>query len=309
MIVREVVREDYAAMVHLMRFTHSIPLSEETLEEMECQRNKKFPFLRRVAEIDGQIVGYAKSQRRDETRPVRFTLSVGVDPESRGIGIGNELYQIASKHAICSGAEVLRVQTAEGDSIATGFAERRGFRELFFVQSFSLDLKTFDGSKFEDVVRKADATGIHFIPFQDTLANRQYLYELTLELSQDIPNVRDDTPPAYEDWERATFQAPWSYPGGIIVAVDGDQWIGFATIGRLGKHVFVNSMTGVSRSHRGKGFALALKIQAIELARSNGGHELQTQNHGSNEAIRSLNQKLGYQVTSGWHTHERQVSS
>lgn len=307
MTVRDAVREDYPAIARLMRFTHQIALDEEKLEGMERQRNKQFPFLLQVAEIDGQIVGYAKSQRRGETEPIRYMLSLAVEPEFRRQQIGRKLYEIASGHAISAGAEILRVQTAVGDSIARAFAERRGFRESFFVQNLSLDLESFDSSSFEGALKKAAANGIRFVPFQDNPENRQRLYELTLELSVDIPNVSDEPPPTYEDWERATFHAPWSDTDGITVALHGDQWIGFATVGRLEDGVFANSMTGIIRSHRGRGLALALKVRAIELARAKGGRELQTQNHGTNEAMRALNKRLDYRAGMGWHTHQRVV--
>ena len=53
-------------------------------------------------------------------------------------------------------------------------------------------------------------------------------------------------------------------------------------------------MTGVARSHRGRGIALALKETQIAAAKAAGYKTLRTQNDLGNAPMRRVNEKLGY---------------
>jgi RimJ/RimL family protein N-acetyltransferase len=53
-------------------------------------------------------------------------------------------------------------------------------------------------------------------------------------------------------------------------------------------------MTGVARSYRGRGIALALKQAQIVAAKEAGLRYLRTQNDLANASMRRVNEKLGY---------------
>ena len=59
-------------------------------------------------------------------------------------------------------------------------------------------------------------------------------------------------------------------------------------------------MTGVARRARGRGVAIALKATQIAAAREAGLRELRTQNDDANEAMRRVNERLGYEVRHSW---------
>jgi RimJ/RimL family protein N-acetyltransferase len=79
------------------------------------------------------------------------------------------------------------------------------------------------------------------------------------------------------------------------VAVEGDRWIGFATVNLVQANGNAhNEMTGVRREYRGRDIALALKLLAIRYARSIGAREITTSNDSLNAPMLAVNRKLGY---------------
>jgi RimJ/RimL family protein N-acetyltransferase len=59
-------------------------------------------------------------------------------------------------------------------------------------------------------------------------------------------------------------------------------------------------MTGVTRSARGRGVALALKQAQIAAAKDAGWKSLRTQNDLGNAPMRRVNEKLGYERRFEW---------
>jgi len=53
-------------------------------------------------------------------------------------------------------------------------------------------------------------------------------------------------------------------------------------------------LTGVSRSHRGRGIATALKVRALGAARANGASRVFTDNDTRNVEMIAVNDKLGF---------------
>jgi len=55
-----------------------------------------------------------------------------------------------------------------------------------------------------------------------------------------------------------------------------------------------SEMTGVIRSHRGRGLSLVLKVQAIAFAFSSGQCVIRTQHHPENVSAIAMNRRLGF---------------
>jgi GNAT superfamily N-acetyltransferase len=312
MTFRDSNTEDYAAIARLMHYTHSFPADEEKLIELEENRVKESPYLRQVAVVDGQVVGYSKSQRWEIPQPIRYILAVAVDPAKRKIGIGKQLYDIAENHAKESGAEQLWIQFVEGDEIGKGFAERRGYSPAFYLQDLTLDVKTFDFTPFKGIVEEVQSGGIRFVPFSllgETTENRRKLYELNVAVERDVPHFGQDVFMSYEDWQRKHLRAKWFDSAGQCVALDGDKWVGLGAVGEFYPGTHVNAITGVLREYRGRRIGLALKLIGIEFARSRCAKELRTQNHGTNAPMLAINKRLGYQGLPGWFTYEKWLST
>ena len=293
-----------------MRFTHSIPSTEETLVTSDLRRPQGTVFKRFVAEKDGQAIAYAKCEQYPMDSPVRFVLAVAVEPEQRNEGLGAKLYKLAETVAVEGRAEQMWVQTAEGDRVSEQFAERRGYKKNFFIQDLKIDLAAYDSTPFEGFVREAEESGIRFVPyshFEDSEENRRKLYELNATVERDVPNVGRDGFASFETWQRRTMEASWYDAEGQILAIDGDRWVGIGAVGKFSSDLCLNTITGVLREYRGRKLGVALKVLGIEYAKRVGAREIHTQNHGTNQAMLAINARIGYKQEPGWNFWERVI--
>jgi mycothiol synthase len=65
-------------------------------------------------------------------------------------------------------------------------------------------------------------------------------------------------------------------------------------------HRLENGLTAVRRSHRRRGLATALKRAQISWAAANGFRELVPSSVEGNEAMRAVNERLGYKPLPAW---------
>jgi GNAT superfamily N-acetyltransferase len=310
LIIREATRKDYPGIARLMRFTHSLPATEENLVESDARRKPGTIFKRYVAVDRGEVVAYCKCERWPVHQPVRFIIAVAVEPDYRHEGLGAELYRLAEKVGLNDEAEQLWAQTLEQDIESEAFLERRGYKINFFLRSLTIVLKDFDASAFENVLSEVKATGIRFVPFsefEDSEENRRRLYDVHATVERDVPNLGEDHFEPFDDWQRRTFHSPWYDAAGQILAIDGDRWVGIGAVGQFAHGIHLNMITGVLREYRGRKIGMALKLLGIEFAKSKGGVEIQTQNHDNNAAMLAINAKFGYKPMPGWNFWHRLI--
>lgn len=90
-----------------------------------------------------------------------------------------------------------------------------------------------------------------------------------------------------------------AWPNRIRIAVDGaEQLAGFCALVRSGErtgHVYGHRLTATARSARGRGLAVALKLDAIRWAARAGATELVGSNDSANAPMRAVNDRLGYE--------------
>ena len=118
-------------------------------------------------------------------------------------------------------------------------------------------------------------------------------YEVALEADADIPSGEPIVSGPYEEWHDRHF-GPLTIRDLSFVALDGDRVVGYAILHQHTEGTGEHSMTGVARSYRGRGIALALKETQIAAAKAAGYRTLRTQNDLGNAPMRRVNEKLGY---------------
>ena len=89
-------------------------------------------------------------------------------------------------------------------------------------------------------------------------------------------------------------------PALSFVALENGRVVGYAILGRHDEDTAEHWMTGVARSARGRGVALALKQAQIAAAKDAGWKSLRTLNDLGNAPMRRVNEKLGYERESEW---------
>ena len=96
---------------------------------------------------------------------------------------------------------------------------------------------------------------------------------------------------------------------GFFVALDGERYVGMSNLwkSQADPSELYTGLTGVSRSHRRRGIALALKLRAIDYARRNGVRRLKTWNESNNRAMLSINEALGFVKQPAWINYVKQI--
>ena len=90
-----------------------------------------------VADLAGKTVGFALGEVRAwefGSPPAGWIFAIGVDPESRQIGIGTHLFKAISKEIRASGVKVVRTMLARDDNLNMSFFRSHGMTGGSFIQ-------------------------------------------------------------------------------------------------------------------------------------------------------------------------------
>ena len=161
-----------------------------------------------------------------------------------------------------------------------------------------LDVAGFDYEAFAPIVRRCEDAGIAFTTMAelgDNESNHRRLYELNRTCSADIPERGQFY--SYDEYVEQRIRQNYT-PQTTVIAVDGGEWVGMSAASDHSiDGYFFNEMTGVIRSHRGRGIAVAMKAIVVQLVRERGISEIRTIHHPDNLAPIALNRRLGYRDT------------
>lgn len=307
---------DYPAIVAI--FNANFPSFAETESEFrygDDYRDKNHHFARFVAEdAAGNIVGFGQSNHEGHTfHPHKFAVDIHVAPTRQGEGYGKTLLDHVTTALAPLEPTVLRAYTVEGTERALRFLTDYGFTEEMSYAESWLDVETFDPSRFAGAEERVLSQGIRLTTFQelgdsDPLVRRK-LYEFSQVISQDIPAPEPPTPIAYEVWEKR-FAHSGYLPQAQFLALDGEEIVGLSALwGREADNHLQTGTTGILRSHRRRGIALALKLRAIAFAKERGAPIIRTDNEVNNEGMLSINRALGFVRQPGWVGFVKELSS
>ena len=259
--------------------------------EVVVDDRKRSHHLDLLAEVDGEPAGVASVAKFGGAPDGDLAyLTIRVVAEHRRRGVGTALHLRASEHARTLGKTALWVTLRHLDEASLGYYGALGYREVGRMQDVSLELA---GVELEV---KAPA-GIRIVPA--THEHDRGAYDVALEAEPDIPAGEPLVPGSFETWlER--HSGPLFARELSFVALDGEQVVGYALLGRHTADVYEHWMTGVARDARGRGIALALKQAQIVAAKRAGLRALRTQNDLGNASMRRVNEKLGYELKFEW---------
>ncbi|HYZ78131.1 MAG TPA: GNAT family N-acetyltransferase [Gaiellaceae bacterium] len=233
-----------------------------------------------LAELDGELAGSGVANRSDLAG--QGSLAPRVLPRARRQGVGTALLRELAAHVEALGFD--QAGALVEDPASLPFAERFGFRE---VDRDVEQVRTIGDERWPEITPDVEVVSLAERP---ELFARVY-YELAREAFQDFALDRA-LEVTLEDWERE-----WRvWPEGTYVALAGDEIVGFAGLHRDDDRPdrAENSLTAVRRDRRRRGIASLLKRMAIAWASANGVREIYTWNQRGNEAMRAVNESLGY---------------
>lgn len=290
-------------------FTAVAALLGTTPDQLEAA-HARFPadgLRHRTVAVDqaGAIIGYANTTHTPTMPPGLFWVTLITAPGARRGGVATALLADLEAWARTHGSTRLESGVPDDDEATLAFAAARSFTVPSIQLVSSLSVPDFDESPWAGVVEKVQASGIRFFtlaeaPGEETLHKLYDLYKIT---DLDSPGYLGTDPalyPPYERWYEDLFGDDLVIPEGLIIAADGDRFVGCTIVQKTGEErALYTEYTGVLREYRYHQLGLALKLLSIRFAKQYGAPYMTTKNNSTNGPMLAVNQKLGYVKKSG----------
>lgn len=293
MIVREVTPEDYAEVAALLTSVRGDGLyTERGVRHRIEARPERAAAASWVADDDG-VIAYAVAMRRWWHAANDAYAWVGVVPDARGRGVGWALWDAAEGHAKLLGAARLFSDVVH-DPAGDAFLKTRGFRLDRIDYVSKVEPASVDLAQLDQLREDAGRDGYSVTSLRD-VADREALYRLDVELSNDMPGSDSPHSFSFEEWEQDLLEDPdLDLDGSVVVLHDGRPVaVALLTVDPDARRAR-NEMTGTAREHRGHRLATLAKLEAIRWARENGIESIITDNAEQNAAMLAINERLGY---------------
>ena len=278
-IVLEPVETDAQLEAYVGVWNAVTPDEPASVDEQRERRMRDERRLYVLAELEGGVVACGFGGPSDS--PGRGFVSPRVLPEARREGIGSILLDELAAHLAGLGFSTVSAHVDGDDHGSLAFARRHGFEE---VDRQVEQVKTVASERASE-----PPDGVLFV----TIAERPELLEAAYELAlEGYADMATDTAVtiSLDAWleEEATL------PAGSFVALAGGEIVGYSGLCRRHDGVVEDGLTVVRRRWRRRGLAEALKRAELAWAAANGVAEIVTWTQTGNEAMRALNERLGY---------------
>lgn len=311
--VRPFNKNDYPDLVRIWNEAYpeygSTENEVEYYDQHEDPRTKQAKFM---AEKDGQVVGTGEFFQLGEWfHPRKFFIDITVLKQFRNQGVGSALYQTLLDALKPFDPILIRSRVREGYEEGRAFLEHKGFKEEFVEWESRLDVSNFDFRSFSGLLESLESQGFilkTYRDLEDDPGRDEKLFHLWREIFLDVPFPDPPTGIPFETLlERV--KGPGFLPDGFFIMVKDGEYVGLSNLIKWESDpLWTTGLTGVRRDYRKKGIALALKICAIRYARERGVPEIKTWNASYNQAMLSLNQKLGFRKHASWTTFAKPLT-
>lgn len=292
-----------------------IPITVEQAKHWDTTRDEKYLYQRLLGVVDDQVVAYAEYMEPSwSPRPHKYHLEVAVTPAFERQGIGSALYDHVINQLEQYEPHLLTSATREDKVQATQFLEKRGYQLVMRYPRSGLDVQAFDSAAFEAWVKRFDDAQ-YTVRTASTLMDEDpdalhKLYTLECEIMKDVPLPDTYVPKPFEQWEPRTLEDPAFMPDAWFIALDGETYAGMSCLWKdlSREDRLYTGLTGTLREYRRKGIATALKVRAIDYARTYGAATIETDNEENNPMFQ-LNLALGFKPLPAWVDYHLQLNS
>lgn len=254
--------------------------NERALSVEEIRRSATPQSIFLLAELDGDVAGSGIAGRSDLAG--QGFVAPRVMPEARRRGVGAELLRELSEHVYRLGFHQAGAITEDDGSLA--FAKRFGFHEV------GRDVEQVRRVDSEPWPRVPDGIALVSLASDPNLSERVY-HELAQDALQEFALDRP-LDISLEDWKREWL----TWPEASFVALGSGRVVGCAGLLRDEDRPerAENALTAVHRDWRRRGIASTLKRAVLAWASEHGIREIYTWTQTGNEAMRAVNETLGY---------------
>jgi GNAT superfamily N-acetyltransferase len=299
LVIREATDQDLEAVTDVINRAHpwDSPLAVDVIRWAVGLADAERPHALLVAEAQEQVVGTAFVRYAPYLQPLTFDIDV--DPAHQRTGIGTQLFRQAVD--VVRGEPTLVIFVSESSEGGLAFAAKNGFVERSRIFESELSLADFDPRRFAVGGRRQRDDGIRFstLAREDSPALRRALHRLAQEVLEDVPTPEPRPSATYEQWEQDRVEGPLGNPDLFVIAFAEDRPVAFAEIFTTPNGTAYHRLTGVARDHRGRGLGLAVKTQALRLAKDRGIPRVRTENDTPNTHMLAINDKLGFKRLPG----------
>ncbi|MCP4547443.1 MAG: GNAT family N-acetyltransferase [bacterium] len=314
-LIRAFTERDYGAIAALEnRISPEYPETEENIRHCDLTREAKCHFERWVYEESGEIIAQAYCGNSEHSyHPRRFYLYVEVLQSARRAGIGTALYEKVMTEIGRRDPIQLESFTREDRQPAIDFLTSRGFKRAMREQESRLDLKTFAPETFRADLERVEREGIVIRSYRELWGDpdlHRKLYDLTMEVSADMPSTNEHTDRDFESYRERVFESSHLYPEVYMVALAGDEMIGVSSLNNPGDGVnLFTTITGVRSRARKRGIATALKVMSLRVAKQAKFAQVITWNEENNKGMLGINKRLGFRYSPAWITFQNVIDA
>lgn len=292
--------------------------------------NKDYLFQRFVAELDGKMIAEgAYMVPFWSLKPGKFQLGWSLDPtyeaySEGGRGIHAQMLDYCLGEIAALEPKLLDTGTREHKAKRLQFLEQNGFELKMREPISELEVDAFDFAPYTGLPAKMTEKGIEIYTLATLMESDPHwlnkVYELCWELEQDVPQPDPPTKEPLDEWKKG-LTSPNFLAKGWFIAVDTNidnsnyndedtrgNYVGVSMLGtdEAQPEMMHTWLTGVVRSHRRKGVATALKVKAIELAKSRGAKRIDTGNE-ENNPMYQINLQLGFKPKPAWVNYQKEL--
>jgi GNAT superfamily N-acetyltransferase len=291
--IREIAEDELEELVSVALAAQ--PREHATVSGFVDWRNQAGEMVWLLAERDEDTVGAGYALVGWHTPPYRSIGAAFVPHNERGAGVGIAILDALEGWAAERDCTELEGPVSEDDEGSLAWAARHGYHEVGRNSRLVLDLTS------AEIAEPAPPEGIEIVAWAGRPELAQGLWEVTREATPDIPGAEEDDIGTLEEWLARDMQGASDDARAVFAALEHGEVVGYAKLSFSEDNTerAFHDLTGVRRSHRGRGIAAALKRAQIAWAKENGYRSLQTSNEVRNAPIRHLNAKHGYVLEPG----------
>jgi GNAT superfamily N-acetyltransferase len=290
-VIRELREGDAAAVARLQLAVNPYQIVTPEAIWYRASRGIERELRREwVAEVGDRIVGSAQAGFEwSVPTPGKGRFWIGVHPDSRGRGIGGELYDAVVNYL--SGAAAWRLKSwVDGDPAGGRFLTARGFAQAGGDRVSALDLGEADVREPMEV-----PNGFRLASLGEVRDRAHDLHAICVEGELDMPGEEPETEVDFDSWAREELNHPDISDEGSFVVLEAERPVALAFLSAdPARGLGYNMMTATLRTHRRRGLALLAKLAVIHWSLENGLERLITENDDDNHGMLTLNRRLGY---------------